>query len=154
MTKSKKKNPKDGFNSEEFLVDLYFHFEYSSKKKNLLCEYFELCNQDYAKIINFHSVRWLGLITCLERVSLKFEPLKSYFLSREPEKQPGRLNRLTSVFNSPMTELYVLFLQGTLPALTNLNLLLQRADPVITSCMMLLKILCLYCWEGSSRQTY
>ena len=43
MAKSKKKNPKDGFNSEEFLVDLYFHFEYSSKKTNLLCEF---CNQD------------------------------------------------------------------------------------------------------------
>ena len=97
----------------------------------MLCEYFEFCNQDYAKIIKFHSVRWLGLIKCLERVSLKFEPLKSYFLSQEPEKRPGRLNRLISAFNSPMTELYVLFLQGTLPALTNLNLLLQRGDPVI-----------------------
>ena len=132
MVKSNKKNkPNDGFNSEKFLVGLYFHFEYSSKKKNLLCEYFEFCNQDYAKIIKFHSVRWLGLITCLEKVSLKFEPLKSYFLSQEPEKRPGRLNSLISAFNSPMTELYVLFLQGTLPALTNLNLLLQRAAPVI-----------------------
>ena len=126
-----KKKPKDGFNSEEFLVDLYFHFEYSSKKKNLLCEYFEFCNQAYAKIIKFHSVCWLRLSTCLKRLSLKFEPLKSYFLSQEPEKRPGRLNRLISAFNRPMTELYVLFLQETLPALTNLNLLLQRADPVI-----------------------
>ena len=125
MAKSKKKK---GFNSEEFLVDLYFHFEYSSKKQNLLCEYFEFYNQDNAKIIKFHSVRWLGLITCLERVSLKFEPLKLYFLSQEREKRP---ERLISAFNSPMAELYVLLLLGTLPALANLNLLLQRADPVI-----------------------
>ena len=125
------KTPKDGFNSEEFLVDLHFHFEHSSKKKNLLCEFFKFSNQQYSKIIKFHSVRWLGLITCLGGAALKLPSLKAYLCSLNLEKKPGQLNRLSTVFSSPMTEFYIIFLQGSLPALIHLNLFLQRSDPII-----------------------
>ena len=75
------------FNAEQFLVDLYFHFDYSSKRKNLLVEFCDFCGQEFHKILKFLSVCWLGLSTCLER-TLKMNPsLQSYFLSQEPEKE-------------------------------------------------------------------
>ena len=65
------------FNSEELLVDLYFHFDYSSTRKNLLLEFCDFCNQDFYKILKFHSVRWLGLATCIERTLKLYPSLKS-----------------------------------------------------------------------------
>ena len=92
------KTPNDGFNLEEFLVDLYFDFEHSFKRKNLLCEFFKFCNQEYSKIIKFHSVRWLGLSTCLGRVTLKFLSLKAYFCSPNPEKKARLIKQIDCSF--------------------------------------------------------
>ena len=96
------------FNAEELLVDLYLHFDYSSKRKNLL-EVFAFCDQDFYKILKFHSTRWLGLSTCVER-TLKISPsLKSYFSSQNPKIKDGertvsRLNRLIGAFGNVITE--------------------------------------------------
>ena len=96
------------FNAEELLVDLYLHFDYSSKRKNLL-EVFAFCDQDFYKILKFHSTRWLGLSTCVER-TLKISPsLKSYFSSQNPKIKDGertvsRLNRLIGAFGNAITE--------------------------------------------------
>ena len=49
------------FNAEELLVDLYFHFDYSLKRKNLLLEFCAFFDQDFYKNLTFHSTRWLGL---------------------------------------------------------------------------------------------
>ena len=46
----------NSFDVEELLVDIYFHFDYSSKRKNLFAEFCSFCDQSYAKIIKFHSV--------------------------------------------------------------------------------------------------
>ena len=127
------------FNVEQLLIDIYFHFDYSSKRKNMLVEFCEFCSQEYHKILKFLSVRWLGLSTCLERTLKMYPSLQSYFLSQEPEKKNGkrampeksRLNRLIDAFTNPMTEACCLFLDAALPVLTSLNLMLQRADPVI-----------------------
>ena len=75
----------DNFDVEELLVDIYFHFDYSSKRKNLLVEFCEFCGQQYCKIIKFHSVRWLGMSTCIERVLRLLLSLKSYFESLDSE---------------------------------------------------------------------
>ena len=44
------------FNADELLVDLYLHFDYSSKRKNLL-EVCAFCDQDFYKILKFLSTR-------------------------------------------------------------------------------------------------
>ena len=46
-----------------------------------------------------------------------------------PEK--SRLNRLIDAFTHQITEACCLYLDAALPVLTNLNLMLQRAVPVI-----------------------
>ena len=93
----------NNFDVEQFLVNIYFHFDYSSKRKNLLGEFCESCDQQYCKIIKFHSVHWLGLSTCIERVLKLFPSLKSYFLSLPPDMNNGpesetRNNRLINSF--------------------------------------------------------
>ena len=125
----------DDFDIEELLVDIYFHFDYSSKRKNLFVEFCEFCDQEYSKILKFHSVRWLGMSTCIERVLKLFPSLKSYFLSLNPEVKKGvelkmRKNRLINAFKHPLLKL-LMFLDSILPPLIQLNLLLQRVDPVI-----------------------
>lgn len=79
----------NGFDIKELLVDVYLHFDYSSKRQNLLVEYCQFCDQEYHKIIKFHSVRWLGLSTCIERILLMFPSLRSYFLSQNPKIRDG-----------------------------------------------------------------
>ena len=71
------------FDIEELLVDTYFHFDYSSKIKNTPVELCAFYNQEYCKIIRFHSVRWLGLFTCIERTLQLYPSLKSHFFVSE-----------------------------------------------------------------------
>ncbi|XP_034065806.1 uncharacterized protein LOC117542322 [Gymnodraco acuticeps] len=70
------------------------------------------------------SIRWLSLERCLTRILQQYEPLASYFKSSD-EKQP-RFRRLLEAFSNPMTEVYLLFYQATLPVFSTFNLLLQR----------------------------
>ena len=43
--------------------DVFFWFDYSTKRKNLLAEFCQFCDIEYRKIIKYLSVRWLNLET-------------------------------------------------------------------------------------------
>ncbi|RXN16530.1 hypothetical protein ROHU_027475 [Labeo rohita] len=109
------------FDIEDIVVDVGFWFKGSTNRKGFLAEYVE--------ILQHVSVRWLSLETCVTRILRLYEPLASYFKSTE-ENQP-RLKRLQGAFSDPMTEVYLLFYQATIPVFTSLNLLLQRENPSI-----------------------
>jgi len=122
------------FDVDDFMVNLYFWFEYSSKRKNCYVDFCSFTDIEYRRILKFLSVRWLGLSTCLERVLQQFAALKSYFLSTPDKERNGgsaRLSQLVRIFENPMTEYYCFFIHACLPVFVNFNLLLQRADPVI-----------------------
>ena len=74
-----------GINVEDFLIDLFYWFDKSSKQKGKLTEYFEFCDQEYQKILKHVSCRWLSLERCIERALKKFPSLKAYFLSENFE---------------------------------------------------------------------
>ena len=117
-------------------MNIYFHFDYSSKRKNLFIGFCEFCGQQYCKIIKFHSVRWLGMSTCIERVLRLLPSLKSYFESLDSEMKNGvemksRINRLINAFKHPLLNELLRFLDSALPPLIQLNLLLQSVDPLI-----------------------
>ena len=99
------------FNAEELLLNLYFHFDYSSKRKNLR-EFCAFCDQDFYKILKFHSTRWLGLSTCREKTLKTYPSLKSYFSSQNSEIKDGertvsRLNRLIDAIGHVIPEVDV-----------------------------------------------
>lgn len=116
---------------EDFLVDLFFHFEHSSKRKLLLKEFHDFCGQEYRNVVKYGSTRWLSLEKANNRACKQYESLKSYFLSQEDKKSDQRLMRLKKVFSDPTTEVYLLFYQSVLPIFNSLNVLLQNQSPQI-----------------------
>lgn len=117
------------FDVEDLCVDVFYWFDKSTKRKGILKEFCDFCDSDYREVIRYISVRWLSLEGAVTRILQMYESLKSYFKS-EQESQ-ARFVRLQSMFEDPMTEVYLLFYQAILPTFTHLNLLLQREDPNI-----------------------
>lgn len=120
------------FDVEDLLVDVFFWFDYSSKRKNAYAEFCAFVDLEYRRTLKFMSVRWLGLTTCLDRVLLQFPALKSYFLSVPDSDKSSkvRLTRLRNFFQDEINEIHCLFLQACLPAFVTFNLFLQREDPI------------------------
>ncbi|KAF3851757.1 hypothetical protein F7725_005112, partial [Dissostichus mawsoni] len=102
---------------EDVVVDVGFWFKGSTNRKGFLAEFCELFESEYLEVLQHASVRWLSLETCVTRILRLYEPLASYFQSTEGN-QP-RLKRLQGAFSDPMTEVYLLFYQSTIPAFTS-----------------------------------
>ena len=94
-----------------------------------LRSYCIFCDQEYRAIVKHVSTRWLSLEIAVQRALKQFPSLTSYFKS-ECESQ-ARFKRLQRAFNDPMTEVYLLFLQSTLPCFTHCNQFLQREEPLV-----------------------
>lgn len=58
------------FDCEEFLIDVYFWFEHSTKRKNELRSFCDFCDQQYRRVIKHVSTRWLSLEIAIERCFL------------------------------------------------------------------------------------
>lgn len=114
---------------EDFCIDLYYWFEQSTKRKGILDEFCSFCDIEYKKILKNVSVRWLSLETSVERVLKQFVALKSYFLTEDEANV--RFKRLKKAFAHPMTEVYLFFIQATLPLFTNFNKFLQSEKPCL-----------------------
>jgi hypothetical protein len=118
-----------GVNVEDLLIDLFYWFEKSTKRKGTLVEYMEFCNQEYAKILKHSSTRWLSLERCVERTIKKYAGLKSYFLSEH--FADARFQRLHKAFENPLTEVVLYFHHASIPLFTSFNMLLQSEEPLI-----------------------
>ena len=117
------------FDIEDMLVDLFYWFDHSTKRKNLLADYTEFCDQEYRQILKHVSTRWLSLEKCVSCALKQYTSLKSYFLS--VEEPQARFKRLRAAFENPMTEVFLLFYQSAVQIFIHLNLFLQRSDPLI-----------------------
>ena len=117
------------FNNEEFPIDLYYWFDKSTKEKNGLRSYCIFCDQEYRAIVKHVSTRWFSLELAVQRIMKQLPSLMSYFRS-ECESQ-ARFKRLQRVFNDPLTEVYLLFLQFVLPSFTHCNQFLQREESLV-----------------------
>ena len=120
-----------GFEVEDMMVDLYYWFDYSTKRKNKLAEYADFCNQEYRQIVKHVSTRWLSLEKSVTRTLTQYASLRSYFLSEQ--ESSARFKRLKDAFSDPLTEVYLLFFQASLQIFLQLNLFLRREYPLIGS---------------------
>ena len=116
-----------GFDIEEFVIDLFYWFDKSTKRKNGLQSYCTFC--EYHKVMKHVSTQWLSLEIAVERSLKQFPSLASYFKS-EDESQ-ARFRRLQTNFADSMTEVYLMFFQSVLPCFTHCNQFLQREEPLI-----------------------
>ena len=117
------------FNIEDHCINLYHWLDKSSKRKNVLSEYFEFCDMEHSEVIKFVSTRWLSLELCVSRETKKYEGLKSYFLLQETRGK--RFQRLHEAFINPMLEVYLLFYQPASSCFIAFNLFLQREQLLI-----------------------
>uniref|UniRef100_H3A8J8 HAT C-terminal dimerisation domain-containing protein n=1 Tax=Latimeria chalumnae TaxID=7897 RepID=H3A8J8_LATCH len=113
---------------QDFLVDVFYHFDKSTKQKEMLREDISFCNETIRKVLKHVSTRWLSMSRTLERV-----------LHQNARRQTGgggdlsggRERRLVNIFKEPTYKLYVLFLHAIIPRFDTFNMLLQREDPMI-----------------------
>lgn len=119
---------------EQLVIDLYYHFDKSSKRKELLKEYQEFCSVETRKILKHSSTRWLSLMKCVDRILRQYDALKSYFSSCAPEKKSKKESKVTILLdrlNDPMTKVYMLFLHSVLPIIDSFTALLECEEPMI-----------------------
>ena len=116
-------------NVEDVLIDLYYWFDKSSKRKGKLAEYFEFCDQEYQQVLKHVTCRWLSLERCIERALKKFPSLKSYFLSKS--FSDARFKRLKHAVSNPLLEPVLLFHNASIQLFTQFNKLLQRSEPTV-----------------------
>ena len=116
-------------NVEDFVIDIYYHFRRSVKRKAQLRDFMEFNNNEVRKVIKHVSTRWLSLGRCIERTLKQWDSLESYFLSYfdlqdDPEAEDqtndntNREKRLVKAFKDPITKLYAMFVQSVIPSLT------------------------------------
>ncbi len=131
----------NGFDVGDFLVDVYYCFDNSTKRQALLKEYCHFCDQEYRKILKFGATRWLSKEICINRVLKHYPSLRSYFASQPELRSDPRLTRLQAYFANPCTEVYLMFLQSILPVFTDLNKVLQCEEPKIHVMLQMIQLL-------------
>ena len=140
------------FDFEEFLIDLYYHFHQSCKRKDELRDAIEFCETDIRKVLKHVETRWLSLGKCIDRALRLWPGLKSYYLthfddddddttddySAHPKRVrkskkviAAREKRLVKVFKDPMSLVYCMFISAVITKFDHFNLLLQREEPMI-----------------------
>ncbi|KAK0145224.1 hypothetical protein N1851_015879 [Merluccius polli] len=110
-----------GFDPEDLTVDVGYWFKGSTNRKGYLAEFCDFHGSKYMEMLLHISVLWLSLERCKTRIMRQYGPLTGYFKyvayfidSSTDEKQP-MFRRLVDAFSNPLTEVYLLFFQATLP---------------------------------------
>ena len=119
-----------GFNVDDMVVDLFYWFDKSTKRKASLQRYCDFCDTTYREIVKHVNTRWISLERAVGRVLQQYSALKSYFQSEE-DSNP-RFQRLQKLFVDPMTEVYLFFYHAALQTFVHFNQFLQREDPIIS----------------------
>uniref|UniRef100_H2ZRI2 HAT C-terminal dimerisation domain-containing protein n=1 Tax=Latimeria chalumnae TaxID=7897 RepID=H2ZRI2_LATCH len=119
------------FDPQDFLVDVFYHFDKSGKRKEMLREDISFCNETIRKVLKHVSTRWLSMSRTLERVLEIWDGLCCYFLTHYDDDTDARERRLVNIFKEPIYNLYVLFSHAIIPRFDTFNILLQREDPMI-----------------------
>ena len=89
---------------EQFLTDIYYYMEKSSKRKKEFKEVQEECGVQLHAVLKYGPTRWLSLLGCISRVIEQWEALKTYFvgemsnIKKCSSSAKDRLGRITSFF--------------------------------------------------------
>lgn len=110
---------------EELIIDVYYHFQHSAKRKEEYKEFLEFNEVDYLKIIKHVSTRWFSLQKCISRTLLHWPALQSYFKSYKDNEKEGRIKRAAQHLDSAEMKLYFNFLEFILVPLNEFNTAFQ-----------------------------
>ena len=65
------------FSIEDPCEDIFLLFDKPSKRKLILKEYYDFCDQDYQEVIKYISTHWLCTERCINRELEKYTGLRS-----------------------------------------------------------------------------
>ncbi|XP_060588036.1 uncharacterized protein LOC132743524 [Ruditapes philippinarum] len=117
---------------EDLLVDVFFHFHHSSKRKEEYKDFQMFTDTEPAKIIKHCSTRWLSLQKCVSRLLQQWPALKSYFSSHNDCETTGsRVQRCYQRLNDPMFELTYHFLTFIMEPMNDFNTAFQANESKI-----------------------
>ena len=63
------------------MVDTFYYFDKSTKRKNGLSDYCTFCDVEFRRVLKYVSTRWLSLESVVSRVLLQYAALQTYFQS-------------------------------------------------------------------------
>uniref|UniRef100_A0A8C4R2Q0 Uncharacterized protein n=1 Tax=Eptatretus burgeri TaxID=7764 RepID=A0A8C4R2Q0_EPTBU len=82
---------------DDFLIDIYYYLDKSSKRVKGVKALQELCDAPTHKILKHVATRWLSLGQCLDRLIEQWEPLRLFFKEEVRRKmQPTVAKTLTT----------------------------------------------------------
>ena len=110
---------------DELLIDVYYHFAHSAKRKEQYREFLAFCDVEPLKILKHASTRWLSLERCVNRFLQQWPALLSYFQSHDDVERPGRIQRCAKYLGSVEMKAYFRFLSFILQPLNVFNMLFQ-----------------------------
>lgn len=68
-------------NVEDLLIDIFYHFHYSVKRKESFREYQEFCGAPMQRILKHAATRWLSLHKCIHRTICQWPALHEVLFS-------------------------------------------------------------------------
>ena len=63
------------------MVDTFYYFDKSTKRKNGLSDYCAFCDVEFRQVLKHISTRWLSLESAVSRVLLQYPGLTSHVIS-------------------------------------------------------------------------
>lgn len=69
------------FDVQDVMIDTFYYFDQSTKRKNSLADYSVFCDVQVRKLLKQVNTRWLSLEKTVCRTLQQYPALKSYFLS-------------------------------------------------------------------------
>ena len=80
---------------EDLLVDVFYYLDKSSKRKQELKHFQELCGVEMRKIVKHVSTRWLSLGKCIDRLLQQWPALTQYFQEEKNKLEKKRSSMKT-----------------------------------------------------------
>ena len=82
---------------DEFLVDIYYYLDKSSKRIKGVKALQKLCDAPTHKILKHGATRWLSLGQCLDRLIEQWEPLRLFFFFKEEVRRKMKPTKAINV---------------------------------------------------------
>ncbi|XP_033105097.1 uncharacterized protein LOC117107512, partial [Anneissia japonica] len=115
-------------NPESLVIDIYYYFDKSSKRRQDLKEFQEFCGVAKERVQKHCPTRWLSLGKSIKHLLSQWDAFQSYFNSKS-ENQKSRA--IASRLNNPMMKVYAHFLSSVIPLFDRFNLVFQQKSSVL-----------------------
>ena len=113
---------------DKLLVDIFYNFHHSVKRKESLKDFADFCSTEFKSILKHCETRWLSLTRSIKRVLEMWDPLCSYFRSHPDVDKPGKVKTIDDLLSQPLMKAWLLFLSNILALFDRFNIFFQTSS--------------------------